>query len=68
MNLFDLRRLNMHFFNTFSLLQVLANRKKEVDEMVNLDPEARKRLLGSIKTPVSLLFEMLTQLIEWRHS
>ena len=58
----------MHFFNTFSLLQVLANRKKEVDEMVNLDPEARKRLLGSIKTPVSLLFEMLTQLIEWRHS
>ena len=53
MNLFDLRRLDVHYFNTFSLLQILANCKKEVDEMVGLDQEARKRLLGSIKTPVS---------------
>ena len=55
MNLFDLRRLDVHYFNTFSLLQILANRKKEVDEMVGLDQEARKRLLGSIKTPVSII-------------
>ncbi|MFO0117924.1 MAG: hypothetical protein ACK521_10060 [bacterium] len=50
MNLFDLRRLNIHYFNTFSQLQMLANRKREVDENPGLDYESRKRLLGSIKT------------------
>jgi hypothetical protein len=57
MNLFDLRRLNQLYFNTFSQLQTLANRKKEVDAMLGLDYDSRKRLLGSIKTPAGASVE-----------
>lgn len=45
MNLFDLKDLHTGLFNALSELQVMANRKKEIDEM-NLDPEARQRLLS----------------------
>ena len=40
MNLFDLKDLDIFMFNGFSDLQVMANRKKEIDEM-NLDPQAK---------------------------
>ena len=45
MNLFDLKDLHTGLFNALSELQVMANRKREIDEM-NLDPEARQRLLS----------------------
>jgi len=35
-NLFDLKRLDMNLFNMFADLQVMANRKKEIDDS-NLD-------------------------------
>lgn len=51
MNLFDLKELDIVLFNGFSDLQVMANRKKEIDEM-NLDPEAKQRLLSTVTTKV----------------
>jgi hypothetical protein len=65
MNLFDLRRLSTHYFNTFSQLQMLANRKREVDENAGLDFDSRKRLLGSIKTQVSRV--KIADFAEQRH-
>ena len=39
-------------FNGFSDLQAMANRKKEIDEM-NLDPQAKQRLLSTVAAKVS---------------
>ena len=50
MNLFDLKRLDNGLFEVFSVLQVMANRKNEIDEM-EIDPETKIRLLSSIKDP-----------------
>jgi len=49
MNLFDLKKIDEQLFQLFSEFQVMANRKKEIDEMV-LEPEIRTRLLSSIKS------------------
>jgi len=53
MNLFDLKKIDEQLFQLFSEFQVMANRKKEIDEMV-LEPEIRTRLLSSIKSSVSI--------------
>ena len=45
-------------FNGFSDLQVMANRKKEIDDM-NLDPQAKQRLLGTVTTKVGLQSNLL---------
>ena len=44
-NLFDLMYLDNDLFNLFSELQVMANRKQEIDEM-SIDHEQRLRLLS----------------------
>lgn len=44
-NLFDLMYLDKDLFNLFSELQVMANRKQEIDEM-SIDHEMRVRLLS----------------------
>ena len=49
MNLFDLKGLDTFLFNHLSELQVMANRKKEIDDM-NLDPQAKQRLLSTVTT------------------
>lgn len=51
MNLFDLKELDPFLFNGFTDLQTMANRKKEIDEM-NLDPEARQRILSTVTSKV----------------
>lgn len=45
--------LDKNLFNLFSELQVMANRKQEIDEMT-IDPEMRTRLLSQVKSSVSL--------------
>lgn len=51
-NLFDLKKIDKTMFELFLDLQVMANRKKEIDEMV-LDPEMRSRLVSQVKSLVS---------------
>lgn len=51
-NLFDLMYLDKNLFNLFSELQVMANRKQEIDEML-IDHEMRLRLLSQVKSSVS---------------
>lgn len=49
-NLFDLQRLDMSLFNLFSDLQVMANRKKEIDESTTLGSEEKAKLISEIRT------------------
>ena len=51
-NLFDLKSLDTTLFNLISDLQVMANRKQEIDDM-QIDPEMRTRLLSQVKSSVS---------------
>lgn len=44
--------LDKDLFNLFSELQVMANRKQEIDEML-IDQEMRLRLLSQVKSSVS---------------
>lgn len=37
MNIFDLERLDSNLFKVFADLQILANRKKEIDKAVFID-------------------------------
>ena len=46
MNLFDLQILDPSFFSLFSDLQVMANKKRQIDEIADLEPEGRTRLLS----------------------
>jgi len=39
-NLFDLKKLDKGLFEIFSELQLMANRKQEIDEM-HVDPEMK---------------------------
>lgn len=52
MNLFDLEKLDKDLFKVFADLQLLANKKREIDKS-NLDSEAKLRQIHSLKTSVS---------------
>lgn len=52
-NLFDLKKLDKGLFEIFSELQLMANRKQEIDEM-HVDPEMKQRLFAQVKSSVSL--------------
>jgi hypothetical protein len=51
-NLFDLKKLDKGLFDIFSELQLMANRKQEIDEM-HVDPEMKQRLYAQVKSSVS---------------
>jgi hypothetical protein len=51
-NLFDLKMLDEGLFNLISELQIMANRKQEIDDM-QVDAEGRKRLEMQIRSTVS---------------
>jgi hypothetical protein len=51
-NLFDLKKLDKGLFEIFSELQLMANRKQEIDEM-HVDPEMKQRLFAQVKSSVS---------------
>jgi hypothetical protein len=48
-NLFDLKKLDSNLFDIFSELQLMANRKQEIDEM-HVDQEMKQRLLQQVKS------------------
>ncbi len=43
MNLFDLERIDRDLFKVFADLQMLANRKRDLDKQVFLDQESKTR-------------------------
>jgi hypothetical protein len=43
MNIFDLDRLDKEFYKVFAELQVIANKKREVDKSSILDQESKMR-------------------------
>jgi E3 ubiquitin-protein ligase TRIP12 len=50
MNIFDLERLDPTIFKVFADLQVLANKKRDIDKAVFLDYEHKQRQLNALKT------------------
>lgn len=53
--LLDLQKLDTNLFSLYSELQVMANRKQEIDDM-QVDPEMRQRLLSQVRSSVSSKF------------
>lgn len=53
MNIFDLKRLDPFLFDLFSECQIMANKRREIEEMNILDYELKQRHIAQIKTEVS---------------
>jgi hypothetical protein len=53
MNIFDLERVDPGLFKVFADLQILANRKRDLDKQIFVDPEQRQRQLNTLKTAVT---------------
>lgn len=53
MNIFDLERVDKDLFKVFAELQLLANKKKDIDKQNFVDLEAKQRQINSLKTSVS---------------
>jgi hypothetical protein len=43
MNIFDIERLDPNIFKVFAELQILANKKRDLDKSLFTDPEQRAR-------------------------
>jgi len=54
MTIFDLERLDPNLYKVFADLQVLANKKRDIEKAIHLDEEHKLRQLSSLKTAVSL--------------
>lgn len=53
MNLFDLERIDKDLFKVFADLQILANKKRDLDKQVFLDQESKTRQMNTLRTSVS---------------
>lgn len=51
-NLLDLKELDEGLFSLLTELQIMSNRKQEIDEM-QVDAETRARLISQVKSSVS---------------
>ncbi|TNV72471.1 hypothetical protein FGO68_gene6592 [Halteria grandinella] len=60
MNIFDLERLDPNLFKVFADLQVLANRKRDIDKAVFFDQDHKQRQLNTLKTQSGARLEDLT--------
>ncbi len=54
MNLFDLERIDNDLFKIFSELQLIANKKREIEKQRVIDEETKAKLLDSLRTSVIL--------------
>lgn len=52
MNIFDLDRINSDIYKVIAELQLLANKKREIDKKINLDDDSKMRQIHSLKTIV----------------
>jgi thermostable 8-oxoguanine DNA glycosylase len=50
MNIFDLERIDKDLFKIFAELQIIANKKKELDKQVYLDQESKNRQMNTLRT------------------
>lgn len=50
MNIFDLERMDPGLFKIFADLQILANKKKDIDKAIFLDQDHKTRQLNNLKT------------------
>lgn len=48
-NLHDLKLVDVNLHKYLTRLQVMANRKREIDDMQGIEDEVRKRLLAGVK-------------------
>ena len=53
MTIFDLERLDPNLYKVFADLQILANKKRDIEKAIHLDEEHKLRQLSSLKTAVS---------------
>lgn len=53
MTIFDLERIDINLFRIFSEMQLLANRKREIEKKGTLDADAKLRQINSLKTSVN---------------
>ena len=53
MTIFDLERLDPGIYKVFAELQVLANKKRDVEKAIHLDQDHKERWLSTLKTAVS---------------
>jgi len=52
MNVFDLEKIDKDLFKIFSEFQLIANRKRELDKQIYLDPESKARQVNALRTTV----------------
>jgi len=50
MNVFDLEKIDKDLFKIFSEFQLIANRKRELDKQIYLDPESKARQVNALRT------------------
>ena len=43
MNIFDLDRLNSEVYKVIADIQLLENKKREIDKQINTDPDSKLR-------------------------
>jgi len=48
-----LEKIDKDLFKVFAELQLIANKKKEIDKQNFLDPESKLRQISSLKTSVN---------------
>ena len=54
MNIFDLERIDPSIFKVFADLQIVANKRRDIDKQIFIDPDQRQRHINSLKTSVTL--------------
>jgi hypothetical protein len=59
-SIYDVQYLDRGLYEMLIDLQMMANRKREIDEMDDHDPEQRSRLYQTIKSSVCQTFCLLT--------
>ncbi len=52
MNIFDLERIDQDLYKIFAELQILANKKRDLDKQIFMDEEAKLRQLNALRTSV----------------
>ena len=60
MNIFDIERLDKDIYKVFADLQLVANKKKEIDKAVFADLDQKQRALSNLKTSTGARVEDLS--------